>query len=619
MHMRSFIRSQWRMADYPTPSDYQEALQVPETAFKDAELQTATPRTNVLGLPQPITGAFAAVFPMTTEAGERYAVKCFLAEKPDQQARYDAVADGLNDLDHEALLGFEYQSTGIRVGDTEYPLLKMEWAEGTVLNRFVEEHLDAPEVLERLADAWAGLMNDLEALDLAHGDLQHGNVLVEEDDSLHLVDYDTMYVPALEGWASAEVGHRNYQHPDRTDADFGPYLDRFAGLVIYTALRACAVQPDLWGRYDTGENLLFRDVDFYTPDQSPLLNDLAEITPLSDLAEALRTACYVEPADVPPLEAVRQGRLEPSQWTVSRSRRRRGRKQSDREPLARWFLPGTVGTGAFALALASVGSPLAGLSVLLGMGVLGGVLVTTRYRRLSMVRRRRRLEQEAERFSEAIHALKREKESLREKRRALLDSMDERREKRLEELQEEALQDRLKHHFIGEVRDVDGLTHKHVVRLKAANVRTAYEATPEAIDDVRRISDEARAQLKMWRAALVQEYEDDVPETLSPAEERRLQRYVEHRVENIDEQLTRIREKIQVQEVERDRVRERLDEMPTLSIGRYLRYLLRLDSLPEREERSTAPTREESPKEASVPSPLPEPKDQDRPWWHRAG
>lgn len=609
------------MADYPTPSDYQEVLQVPEAAFEDTELQTATPRTNVLGLPQPITGGFAAVFPMTTESGRRFAVKCFLAEQPDQQTRYSAVADVLGEVDHEALLAFEYQPTGIHVDDTAYPLLKMEWAEGTVLNRFVEQHLDAPETLARLANAWVDLMSDLEGLDLAHGDLQHGNVLVDgKDEELHLrlVDYDTMYVPALEGWASAEVGHRNYQHPDRTDADFGPFLDRFAGLVIYTALRACAVQPDLWDRYDTGENLLFRDVDFYDPDQSPLLNDLAAMEATSDLAGALRTACYVEPADVPPLEAVREGQLEPSQWAVSRSRRRRRSRAREREPFARWFLPAVAVVCIVGIGLAVAGLPIVALVVLLGMGAVGGGMVVRQYRRLSIVRRRRRLEQEADRFAEAIRALEREVESLQEKRREMLDSIEERREKRLQELQEEALHECLKHHFIGEVREVEGLTHKHVVRLKAANVRTAYEATPDTIDDIRRISDEARAQLKLWRAALVQEYEDEVPDTLSPAEERRLQRYVQHRVEDIDATLARAREKIQVQEVERERVLDRLSEMPTFSVWRYLRYLLYLEQLPEQEERAPAPTFSEPPEGASASSPVPEPIEDDRSWWKRS-
>ncbi|PQJ33885.1 hypothetical protein BSZ35_04060 [Salinibacter sp. 10B] len=607
------------MPDYPTPSDYQEAVQMPGSAFRDPELQAATPRTNVLGLPQPITGAFAAVFPMTTEPGKTYAAKCFLKARPQQQTRYEAVSAHLDEEALDALVGFDYQPEGIRVDGADYPLLKMEWVDGTVLNRFVENHLDAPDTLARLAETWADVMANLEEQEIAHGDLQHGNILVQNEDDalqLRLVDYDTMYVPALEGWKSAEVGHRNYQHPDRTDADFGPSLDRFPGLVLYTALRATAVRPSLWERYDNGENVLFRDADFYDPDASPLFDELAAIEEVADLVEALRTACYVELADVPPLADVRAGRLDPAEVSVSRARRQQNRRNEARRPFARFFLPVVLGGGLLAAGLATAGALLVAGALVGGGGVVGAVWTGRRYRRLSLVRRRRRLEQEAARFTEAIHGLEREVESLEEKRTELLDSIDERRAERLAEVQDEVLRDHLKHHFIGEVREVEGIIHKHVVRLKAANVRTAYEATPEAVEKVRRISDEARARINMWRAALVRKYEEEVPEKLSPAEERRLRRYIDHRVEDVDETISRTKEKIQVQMAERERVQDRLDDMPELSFGHYLLYLVRLASLPEQNE--GPPTPAPRPSESSESKPIPEPASaDDAEWWQR--
>ncbi|WP_103018867.1 hypothetical protein [Salinibacter altiplanensis] len=606
------------MPSYPPPSEYQEALQAPAVAFADSELQNGTPRTNALGLPQPVTGSFAAVFPMTTDAGRRYAVKCFLAEMPDQQARYEAVAEVLEGIDHDAFVEFAYQPEGISVRGEAYPLLKMKWAEGIPLNRFAEKHLDRPGVLDRLAEAWAGLMADLESMDLAHGDLQHGNVLVEtagEALRLRLVDYDTMYVPALKGRASAEVGHRNYQHPDRTDADFGPALDCFSGLVIYTALRACAVRPELWDEYDTGENLLFRDADFYAPEESPLFGALGEIEPLRALSDALRTACYVEPADVPPLPAVRDGRLEPSQVSVSRSNAQRGRDTGERSTAARVFLPVTIGGVGMALGLAGVGRGLVAAGVLLAGASVGAGVVATRYRRLSLVRRRRRLEQEADRFRSTIQELEREVASLQEKRDELRTSMAERRQERLREIQEQVLHDRLKHHFVEEVRDVEGLTHKHVVRLKAANLRTASELTPAAVDAVRRISDRARARLKMWRAALEERYADEIPDALSPAQERRLQRYIEHRIDDLGDQIGRTREKIQTQRTELERIEERLDEMPNLSVGHYVCFLLRLAALPDRTGAPPEPSRPHEVGTSDDRAPVPEPVEDDRSWW----
>lgn len=593
------------MADYPTPSQYQEALQVPATAFADPDLQDATPRTNVLGLPQPITGAFAAVFPMERPAGGPVAAKCFLNEQPRQQRRYEAIAAHLAEVDMPAFLAFDYQPEGVRVGGAAYPLLKMEWAEGTALNRFVEAHLDAPAVLERLAGAWADLMGRLEQEDLAHGDLQHGNVLVQSVGDtlrLRLVDYDTMYVPALEGERSAEVGHRNYQHPDRTEADFGPTLDRFSGLAIHTALRACAHQPSLWERYDTGENLLFRDADFYAPDDSPLFEELRTIEPVVEEVEALRTACYVEPTAVPSVSDVRAGDVTIRLGEVTRKERRREGAREERSLFARAFGPLLLTVVVGAVGLAGAGWPLVGaVGALVGGGALGGAAVR-RYGALSLVRRRQRLEQEAARFDVAIRGLRREQESLKEKRADLRTSMDERRAERLAEVREEALHSRLKHHFIGEVRELEGIIHKHVVRLKVANIRTASEATPEALDEVRRISDEARARIKMWRAALEERYADEVPEELSPAQERRLQRYVEHRIEDIDAQRARTQEKIEVQKTERERVRDRLDEMPSVSPLRYFRYLCGLDTWPDRHQ-APAPSLPDAPDPDPVPAP----------------
>jgi hypothetical protein len=64
------------------------------------------------------------------------------------------------------------------------------------------------------------LASRLREAGVAHGDLQHGNVLLvpaTDTDrlSLKLVDYDGMFVPALTGAQTGEVGHPAYQHPQR--------------------------------------------------------------------------------------------------------------------------------------------------------------------------------------------------------------------------------------------------------------------------------------------------------------------------------------------------------------------------------------------------------------------
>jgi hypothetical protein len=68
--------------------------------------------------------------------------------------------------------------------------------------------------------------------EIAHGDLQHGNIIVEHG-HLRLVDHDGLFVPEMAGWTSSEVGHQHYQHPARDAAFFNKHLDNFSAIVIY--------------------------------------------------------------------------------------------------------------------------------------------------------------------------------------------------------------------------------------------------------------------------------------------------------------------------------------------------------------------------------------------------
>ena len=600
---------------FPSPSAYQEALQHPEDAFADEELQRATPRTGPLGLPRPATGAFAAVFPMTTPEGRRLAAKCFLAEAPDQQKRYRAVADHLTEAELPYTVGFDYQPEGIRVNGAAFPLLKMDWAEGAPLNRYAEEHLDDPGALNALAEAWAEMLAALEDAGVAHGDLQHGNALVAEGagegpPKLRLVDYATTFVPALDGKKSAEVGHRNYQHPDRTEEDFGPHLDRFPGLAVYVALRALARRPALWSTYDTGENLLFRAADFYDPGASPLFAELDEIDALTGEVHALRTACHRAPEALPPLADVRSGIADLSADLSSRTprtRRRQRTRSTPREGVAWGFAPaGALGAAVAAVLGALVSVVAGGVALALTGATLGG-WAARGYRRQPVVRRRRRLQQEQAHFAGQIEALRREEETLREQRRAVRSRREERRAEQLAEVREEALRDRLKHHFIGEVRGVEGLSHKTVVRLKAAGIRTAHEATPEAVESVTRLGPTTTERLHQWRAALVERYAPELPGALSPAQKRRLERYAERRLEQIDEETARTRRKIEAYRAERADAEARAEALPDLSPMRYLRYLLRLDSsLPSPEDAPPAPTAPRPADEPASTAPAPD-------------
>ena len=189
----------------------------------------------------------------------------------------------------------------------------MEWIEGELLGDYVQRNLGKPAALARLANRWLTMMQALAAADIAHGDLQPGNVLVVNHD-FKLIDYDGMFVPSMSGQKSHEVGHRHFQHPTRTLNDFGPTLDHFASWVIYVSLIALSIDPDLWRNTNAGdEALLFQQSDFKSPSSSTtfkLLTTHPNQT-IQKLAVQFQSFLPLGPLQTPPLEFQKTARRNP--------------------------------------------------------------------------------------------------------------------------------------------------------------------------------------------------------------------------------------------------------------------------------------------------------------------
>jgi formylglycine-generating enzyme required for sulfatase activity len=254
---------------WPNPTDYQDAVQNPGTCFYDPALKAGEPALTPLGLPRVASGNFASVYEIRNGT-KRWAVRCFLRQAADQQRHYEQVSRHLKDLWLPFLVGFEYQPQGIRLSGQAYPIVRMQWVQGIGLHSYVKKQLRRPQSLLALAAQWRGVVNSLHGSRIAHGDLQHGNVMVAAGGQIRLVDYDAMFVPVLRGTPCAELGHANYQHPERTGLDNAPSLDHFAALVIYISLRGVAADPALWDAFHTGDNLLFAAADFKDPANSAL-------------------------------------------------------------------------------------------------------------------------------------------------------------------------------------------------------------------------------------------------------------------------------------------------------------------------------------------------------------
>jgi hypothetical protein len=296
---------------WPLSQDYNELIQNPQTSFADLELRGGRAVVNTLGIPIPRSGNFADVYEFYGASGSRWAIKCFTRQIPGLRERYREISQHLQEVRLPFMVDFTFLDRGIRVRSDWSPVIKMQWIDGLMLNQFVEQNLEQPQLLQFLCQLWVKLAQRLREVNLAHCDLQHGNVLLvptgpANGQVLKLVDYDGMCVPALASRKSIEVGHPAYQHPQRLrEGIYNLEVDRFSHLVIYTALRSLVVAGrQFWKRYDTGDNLLFRPEDFQAPNNSALFRELLQMPDLEvrRLAAALASAAQ-QPLDRAPLLA----------------------------------------------------------------------------------------------------------------------------------------------------------------------------------------------------------------------------------------------------------------------------------------------------------------------------
>lgn len=286
----------------PRLDEYSAAVQNPRTAFKDPELQAARVKTNPFGLPLVAGGGFTVVFPFEG-GGQKWAVRCFHKQMSDLPARYDAISRFIAQNPRDYFVGVKYLADGIKVNSEFHPIIRMSWVEGNPINAFVERNIRQPQQFETLAQRFLEIVRDMEQMGIAHGDLQHGNIMVVGN-TLKLIDYDGMFLPALSRFQSTNVGHVNFQHPARQDTDFNAQIDRFSAILIYLALRALALKPDLWAKYGAGgENLLFQQADFIHPDTSKLLAELEQLPALRHLIPPFRQICRASLASLPSLDS----------------------------------------------------------------------------------------------------------------------------------------------------------------------------------------------------------------------------------------------------------------------------------------------------------------------------
>ncbi len=261
----------------PTIPSIRTSVENKNVLILDEHAKNGTFRRDARGRLIAYTGGFSVVFPYEASDGTKWAFRCWHSDVNNTQRRYELISEAIQKAQLDFLCGFEYIEKGINVEGNIYPTTRMRWIDGVTIKDYICQNKDSKNLLLDLADNFLKMTSALHKQSLAHGDLQHGNILVDKNHQLFLVDYDSFYCPQLKGEEDTVTGLPDYQHPARMkNKVVSEKLDYFSEVVIYLSILAIAEDPSLVGKYkvEDADRLLFAKEDYEDIKNSEIFKDI---------------------------------------------------------------------------------------------------------------------------------------------------------------------------------------------------------------------------------------------------------------------------------------------------------------------------------------------------------
>lgn len=264
----------------PTVPSIRTSVENKNVLVLDEHAKSGTFRRDARGRLIAYTGGFSVVFPYELPDGTKWAFRCWHSDISNTQKRYEIISDAIKKANLDFLCEFTYIEKGINVEGNIYPTTRMRWVEGITIKDYICKYRQSKDKLKALAENFFVMTQALHEQSLAHGDLQHGNILVSDDHQLYLVDYDSFYCPKLKGEEDTVTGLPDYQHPARkSNKSVSEKLDYFSELIIYLSILAIAEAPSLIDKYkvDDADRLLFAKEDFDDITKSQIYKDIQSL------------------------------------------------------------------------------------------------------------------------------------------------------------------------------------------------------------------------------------------------------------------------------------------------------------------------------------------------------
>ena len=291
---------------WPSFSDYELFI---KNAFDFSVLDPALKNGKPM---KGISGGFSRVYPVKV-ASKTFALRCWVKDVGNAKIRYEKISAYLKQISLPYFVDFEYVPEGVLINKIKYPITRMEWADGVSLRRFIEQNLRDARILKVVATEFEKMVTFLHKHQIAHGDLQNGNILLKRNGTnveIKLIDYDSLFVPTLRGQPEQIVGLPEYQHPRRVVGKANEKVDYFSELVIYLSFLGLSEKPDLWTQFGdekrVDRGLLFSKKDFENPGKSGVFQELEKLSPdVRQLVTTLKDFCAKISIDqLEPLETI---------------------------------------------------------------------------------------------------------------------------------------------------------------------------------------------------------------------------------------------------------------------------------------------------------------------------
>lgn len=294
-------------SDYPNIRQIVTALKNPKNSYKNQILfggSIISSKSRVIYF----AGGYSVVFPFKSKSGNIVALKIWFANIGNVEKKYNEITKRLESINYRYFVRFQFKKNAILINGRLYPILIMDWIGGKSLKEYINENISNSAKIKTLAAKFMKMVAFLHKQKIAHGDLQHGNILVKPDGNLVLIDYDSMFVPSLNGIQDVIKGIPAYQHPKRMrNSHIHHKLDYFSELVIYFSIQVFAYHPELWSKYSVAEELLFSKQDLHEPENSTLIGKLlfSKNNQISSLASELKNELKKKDIDtLIPLEQI---------------------------------------------------------------------------------------------------------------------------------------------------------------------------------------------------------------------------------------------------------------------------------------------------------------------------